>query len=171
MQLSTFWRRFAKPALAVLQAVGVFIAGIGLLLTALQLHDNRQVESASVGLQFDDRLTKPSAIAIIDAAESLPPVPILKEHGGQSTDDELEMMLGNYDTLYYLREERLINDQMTYDLFCFDLSGMYANAEVSAYLKQERQDAKDSAIYIGFDRMAATCAQWDKSGKGPRLSR
>jgi hypothetical protein len=170
MRPSDFWRHFAKPTLAALQAVGVFIAGVGVLLAAIQLHDNRQVESASLGLQFDDRLSNPSTIAIIDASESFPPLAILKEHGGHSTDDELESMLGIYDTLYYLHEDRLINDQMSYDLFCFDLKAVYGNPEVSTYLKQERREANDSSIYIGFDRVAAVCTQWDKSGRGSRLA-
>lgn len=166
-----FWERFGKPWAEAIQAGGVLLVGVGLVLTANQIGDARKVESANVGLQFDDRLTSPVATEILDAAETVPPEKILKEHGGKSTDIQLEGVFGDYDTLYYLHKEHLINDELSYDIFCYDLEALHANTEALKYLAAERRLAHDATIYNGFDKLAVICSQWDASGRGRALAR
>jgi hypothetical protein len=170
MEFSTAWRK-AKPIIEAVQAGGVLLAGIGLIFTAVQLHDNRTAESAVVGLQFEDKFNKSSAMRIVAAIEADPPKSILKEHGGLSDAAALDDFIGDYDTLYYMHKEKLINDEMVYNIFCSYIEDAYANAEIKAHLRDERTAANDPELDAGFDRMAAICNSWDKNGRGKRLSR
>jgi hypothetical protein len=171
MTLGATWNRFGKPIVELVQAVGILLAGIGLILTAIQIQDARKVESAEIGLKFAKRLSTPSAIDIIDAAEAVPMQYILTDKGGKSSDDQLEAVLGDYDTLYYLRQEGLINERLSYNMFCFDLEHLYDDKEVTSYLADARRTTNDQSIYAGFDRLTAICKQWEKSGRGRALAR
>ena len=171
MQTESVWTRFGKPTIDVIQTIGIVAGGIGLFYTAAQVHDSRQVQSATFGLQFDERLSKPNLLAIVDAVEDDHPQLILSEHGGASQDDDLEALLGDYDTLYSLWEEKLINNQMIYNLFCGDIVPISKNAEISKYLRDEREKDNDLTIYDGFDKMARQCDRWDETGVGETLAK
>jgi hypothetical protein len=169
------WERYAKPALEVVQALGVLIAAGGLIFTGLQVNDTRKAEAASVALQFDERLRKPQSVAIIDAVENIPPKNILKEHGGSSSEDDVYSLLGDYDTLYYLHEDGLIDDRTVYALFCGDLVNIRRNKEIGRYLQVDRalaakSDAHPGDELIGYEKMADKCDAWDKSGAGHRMA-
>ena len=159
----SFWSRRVKPGLDLIQAIGVFLAGIGLILTAFQLGLQVKSESATLGFQFDDRLSKPVMIQIADAIESTPQLPILAPTGKVSGDD-LYDYLGNFDSIYYLHKEGLIDDQMIDDLFCADAELAFDDPEIKAFLNADRTPGnKDD--YIGFDKLAAYCVQLDHSGQ------
>ncbi|MGC1304119.1 MAG: hypothetical protein WA840_17265 [Caulobacteraceae bacterium] len=167
-----WWSSYVRRGLAAVQSFGVLIAGIGLCLAALQFHDSRQVEAARFALQFDDRLTKPEIGAIIDAASDVPATKILTEHGGRSSDDSLDELLGDYDTLYYLYRDHLVNDQLMNDIFCADMMTVRDNAEVEAEIASERKGAGgDADVYNGFDKLAGRCKSWARSGWSHVLSR
>ena len=158
----TIWDRWITPSLSVIQAVGVLAAGIGLILTANQLRLSRLSESASIGIQFDDRLSQPDMLRISDAVESIPPAPILSPKGSTS-EDQLDEFLGDYDTIYYLHEEGLINNQMLDDLFCVDPEDGIKDPEIIGYLQQDRAQPASALDYIGFDKLASICNALDNS--------
>ena len=172
MGLKGRWADIRKVMLAALPVLSIIFAGSSLLFTALQFQANAKVEAARFALQFDDRLTRPEIVAIVDAVENIPPKKVLQEHGGLSTDDSLDDLIGNYDTLYYLHRDGLIDDQLAYDIFCGNIEDVYDNPEVLAYVRGYRSGAQaDRDAFIGFDRMAAKCKTWDASGRGHALAR
>ncbi|HSZ75508.1 MAG TPA: hypothetical protein VK779_11860 [Rhizomicrobium sp.] len=167
-----FWHKYIKPLLDIIQVVGVIIAACGLYYagrqlsdTATQLSQSSDLASAQIGLRFDDRLKKPDMVGIEDAVEAVPQLKILISHGGKYNEDQLEQFIGDYDTIYYLHKQGLINDPLAYDLFCTDIEDAFHDPEVSSYLKEDRVNQGSATDYVGFDKMAALCLGWDKSGK------
>jgi hypothetical protein len=165
--MSAFWR---MRLIDVIQAAGVFLAVGGLVYTAIEVRNSRDATSAEIGLRFDDRFLQRDMVNIRDAVESNPPDPILKDHHGISTDDQLEQFLGYYDELYYLRKQGSINDLMMWDLFCSDIDDAYGDPEVTTYLREYRSGSpRSKADFMGFDHLAQICMSWDKNGYGKSL--
>jgi hypothetical protein len=156
----------------VLPVVATLLTAAALLFTGIQIRDSHREESARFALQFDDRMNKPELVAIIDAAYTDPAPKILISNGGKTTDDQLEELLGDYDTLYYLHQDDLVSDKLLYDVFCSDIEAVNGNAEVRQYIKDDRKgSANDADDYIGFDRLAATCSTWNRNGRGHALAK
>ncbi|MGH7023438.1 MAG: hypothetical protein ACREEB_07590 [Caulobacteraceae bacterium] len=169
MPSTTLWNRFGKPIVDASQAVGVLLAGIGLVLTAAQLRDSHKTESVSLALQFDDRLKSQDSLGMLAIANSHPALAMLTPEGGEYTFQRLAIVLSNYDTLYYLYRDGMIKDALAYNLFCADTEAMARNREVDAMVKYVRMVNKDDQIYSGFEAMATKCTQWDHDGSGRRF--
>jgi hypothetical protein len=151
------------------QAVGIVFAAIGLFYAAEQFRESSNATSAEIGLRFDDRFRQPEMIKIESAVESVPTEPILPEHHGLSSEDQLEQYIANYDALYYLYKQGLVNDLMMWDLFCSDLMDAYSDKEVRTYLTDYRSTPRSRDDYLGFDKLAAICISWNKNGRGNLL--
>jgi hypothetical protein len=162
----TWWEIFER-ALKIIQTAGVLLASIGLFMTWHQLQLAQRSESASLGLQFDERINKGINLEISDAIQT--PSKLLEKNGGKFTERQLEDYLGQYDTLYYLYAQGLINEQMTYNLFAFDVALAHQNQEVQDYLQKVRTEAKDVTLYVGFDKLAQVIKSWNADGTAKQL--
>jgi hypothetical protein len=158
-----------KRFLDIGQLAGVFLTAAGLFYTATQIQDSSNLASAEIGLRFDDRFTQPAMLGIADAIEMSPQQPILIANNGTYSDDQLEEFLGDYDTLYYLHKQELINDPIMYDLFCTDVQYAYRDTEITQFLKRDRATPGTATDFIGFDKLASLCSSWEKSGKAKFL--
>lgn len=101
-------------------------------------------------LRFDERLDKqpyPRLRATIESGK-----PILKVHGGMFSADDLEGYLGIFDSLNDLYDKSMINKDLFYNEYSYDVEKLYDNAEVQSYLKDIRQAEAD--YYSGVDNLA-----------------
>jgi len=161
--------KYAERAINVAQVVAIFAAAGGLYYNARQIELSSNLASAEIGLRFDDRMYKANMIGIRDAISSTPPHPILVAHTGNFSEDDLDQFLGNFDTLYYIHKESLINDVILYDVFCGDLEDAFQDAEVTQYLKEQRKIPGNTSDDVGFDKLAQICLTWEKTGMGKHL--
>lgn len=164
------WDTTGKWISRVGPTVGLLLTATGLFLNLAQTAHSHKMEAADITLRFDDRLSSPTSAAIVSAAEDEPAMPIMKTNGGKFDEVDLDNVLGDFDTLYYLRKEGLLNDELAYDVFCPDLEAVHDNREVGAYLKADRRAAGAQDDYIGFDKLNAICLRWDKTGRGHSMA-
>ncbi|WP_316190370.1 hypothetical protein [Bradyrhizobium sp. SZCCHNS2096] len=160
------WETFDR-VLRVAQATGVGLAALGLLMTSHQLRLAQLSESATLGLQFDQRINTGVNFQINSAIESSSH--LLKTSGGKFTESQLEDYLGQYDTLYYLYRQDLINERMIYNLFAFDVALAHKNQEITGFLKKVRSDNRDLALFVGFDKLADLVESWSADSSAKKL--
>lgn len=160
------WETFDR-LLRVVQAGGVAFAAVGLLMTSHQLRLAQLSESATLGLQFDQRINTGVNFEINSAIESSSH--LLKTSGGKFTESQIENYLGQYDTLYYLYRQDLINEQMIYNLFAFDVALAHKNQEIMGFLKRVRSGNRDPALFVGFDKLADLVESWSAGSSARRL--
>jgi|GEM_PF-735462 len=114
------------------------------------IEDTKLNRSADLMLRFDEQLDKkpnPQLRMVIQSGK-----PILKVHGGKFTEDDLEGYLGIFDALSDLYEKGMINKELFYNNYSYDIEKAYDNSEVQSYLKELRKTEADD--YIGFDDIA-----------------
>jgi hypothetical protein len=156
------WKTFGSATLWAFQAIGLCLTGIGLIFTASQLRNDdeqlrigQQSEAATLAMQFDDRLSQPAASAVLDAAAD--GRQILKQDGGASSQDALEAVLDDYNTLDRFRTEKLIDEPIIVALFCHDIEAMKQDAEVEQFISFEISKTGTPSLYAGYDHIAAFC--------------
>jgi len=101
-------------------------------------------------LRFDERLDHepyPKLRPVIESGK-----PILKAHGGKFSEDDLEGYLGIFDSLNDLYEKGMINRDLFYNEYSFDVEKLYDHPEVQSYLTEIRKAESD--YYIGVDSLA-----------------
>ena len=106
--------------------------------------------SADLILKFDERLGKPPFPKIRSTIES--GKPILKAHGGRFTADDLEGYIGIFDSLNDLYAKNMVNKELFYNEFSYDIEKAYDNQEIQSYLKDIRKEESD--YFSGFDNLA-----------------
>ena len=125
------------------------IASIGFV--GVQIRDTRINQSVDLLLKFDNELNSDINSKIADEIDS-PGTLLLKEHGGDITDGQLENYLGVYETLGFLYEKHLITDDMIYNDFSYDVVKAYQNSEVKTYITEIRKD--DPTLFTEFEKLA-----------------
>jgi len=115
-----------------------------------QIDDAKLTRSADLMLRFDALIDKPTNGRIRLAIEN--GKPILKKHGGKFSEDDLEDYLSIFDALNDLYEKGMINKDLFYNDYSYDIEKAYGNAEVQSHLKEIRKDEAD--FFSGFDSIA-----------------
>jgi hypothetical protein len=115
-----------------------------------QMDDAKLTRSADLMLKFDERLSKQPYQKL--ESTMLSGKPILKAHGGKFSEDDLEGYLGIFDGLNDLYEKGMIDKDLFYNDYSYELEKLSANAEVQSYLKDIRKEEAD--FFIGVDNLA-----------------
>jgi len=115
-----------------------------------QIEDTKLTRSIDLIIRFDERLDKQPNLKIESIIARGKPV--LKQHGGNFTDDDLDGYLGIFDSLNDLYEKGMIDKDLFYNEYSYDAEKLYDNAEVRSYLKDIRKEEAD--FFIGVDNLA-----------------
>ena len=83
--------------------------------------------------------------------------PILKNHGGSFTEDDLDSYLGIFEDLYQAFKAGLINEELIYNDFSDLLTVIDQNQEIQRYLVSIRKE--DKTYYEGFSKLVALCSK------------
>ena len=127
-----FWSRF----MTIVQFL--VVVGVGTYLTAAQMKYSQNNLYEDSMFKFDDKLSNGTNYRITLAIEDQKP--LLKNKGGSFDEDGLEELLGVYDQLYDAYKMGLINKELIYNDFSYDLLLAYNNQEVQKYLTQVRKE-------------------------------
>lgn len=118
-----------------------------------QLEDARLTRSGDLTLRLDSLLATPVNTRLrITIQSGQKPKPILKEHGAQFTDDDLENYLGIFDSLGDLYEKGMIDKDSFYNDYSYDIEKACDNSEIKTYLRDIRREEAD--FFSDFDRIA-----------------
>ncbi len=139
-----------KQAEKILRIVEVVAIVGGVIFAMVQIRDLRNNQSAQLMLEFNKELNSDLNANLITAIEENKP--ILKESGGEFTTTDIDRYLGAYELLNNVSVAGLINDDMLYNAFAYDIVKTYQNNEIKNYLSKIRQE--DSSFFRGFELLA-----------------
>jgi hypothetical protein len=158
------WRTWSR-ALIVAQTIAVAITALGLVLTARQVADANQVQSASFALDFSKRLDTPEYAAILSAAYEGAKAPVIAEYGrgGKSKKRDVNTLLNHYDDLALFHKTGLIDRTLVDNMFCPNLEGLMKNADVNAFIAEARRiPPPDPTLFDDVTWLSKQCCSWDK---------
>ena len=132
--------------------IAIVIAIMSGLFSLRTYYTDEKRVSADFMLRFDQLIedgTDGEILGAIDAGR-----PILKEHGGAFTDEELDRLLADLQLLATAYNNHVINDRMTYDAFSYDLEDTHENKEVAIFIANEGKQTGNDDLYNGFIDLA-----------------
>jgi hypothetical protein len=138
------------PFSEVLHLIEVIAIIIAATFAGYQLRELRLQNSADLSLRLNHELDSRINLRLEDALDSDPATPILKEHGGKFTDEQLDGYLGEYETLDDLYRNGLITCRMMYNEFSYDIETAYKNRDVMAHVAEVQKEESDPTIWQGF---------------------
>lgn len=131
-----------------------------------QIDDVKLTRSADLMLRFDALLDKPLNARLRLAIEN--GKPILKEHGGKFSADDLESYIAIFDSLNDLYQREVINKDLFYNDYSYDIEKAYENREIQSYLQDIRK--QDAQFFVGFDSIAKEMKAFPKPVASPSAS-
>jgi len=139
-----------KGLLRILRILEVLAIIVGVIFAMIQIRDLRNDQSAQLMLEFNKDLNSDINADLITAIEENRS--ILKENGGEFTTTDIDRYLGIYELLNNVSEVGLINDNMLYNAFSYDIVKTYQNKEIQNYLLKIRKE--DDSFFRGFEILA-----------------
>jgi hypothetical protein len=140
------WNRFSK----FLKLIEVIAVVAGVIFAGAQLRDIRNNQSAQFMLEFDKDLNSGTNLLLTEAIEK--GEPLLKDNGGKFTTSDIDIYLSKYELLDATFEAGLIDNDMLYNSFSYDLVKTYENSEIKEYLVKIRKE--DNLFFRGFEDLA-----------------
>ncbi len=139
------WIFYSAQTLSLIQSIGI-ICAIAISVYTVRVESRR--ESADLMLKFDDRLNSGKSALVVNALELNGNL-----NRAKNVDDEaLDEFLGNYELLDTAYRNGLIDNDMAYDAFSYDLEKALQDAKVKAFLLASRSEEGD--IYDGVLELA-----------------
>jgi len=144
----------------------VTICGVPLIIfELLDIKQNQYDPSTQLLGIFDQQIYSGSSLRVRHAIES--GGPLLEEHGGPVTDDELEDYLNIFESISDARNRYLIDEDMLYNLEGYYFEKAYLNAEVREYISEVRKEDPD--FYSGFEELAKKFLKEDNIPAEPEI--
>jgi hypothetical protein len=139
-----------KQTERILRIIEVIAIVSGVIFAVVQIRDLRNDQSAQLMLEFNKELNSNLNANLITAIEDNKP--LLKDNGGEFSTTDIDRYLGVYELLNTVSITGLINDDMLYNAFAYDILKTYNNQEIKNYLTKIRQE--DSSFFRGVDVLA-----------------
>ena len=143
------WWRHISGVLVLVQTIALIGSVYVLREQINDLRDTKSSRSADFIFKFNEQLNKaPLArlrLAIVGRK------PILKKNGGKFSEDDLEEYLDLWEGLNDIYVKGLINKEMFYNSYSYDIGKAYENAEVQTFVKESQREAPD--FYTGFENL------------------
>lgn len=144
------WKNI-KEITSVLQAIAV-IFGLAFAIWQISivqkqvevqskaLSESNKIASANYVLTLSKRLDAPQYAKIMNAISyNDRNYPILKESGGQFRSEEVDTLLGLYETIGNLYRDNLISKEMAYNEFSEDFKNTWCNKSIQTHIRDIRQ--------------------------------
>jgi hypothetical protein len=140
----------------ILGVTQLIILVFGIFLTITQIKDLRNVNAGQIVLDINRDIysneryqSNPKIIRLIEQGK-----PILNKNGGHFVDQDLDNLLGEWDTVARLNQSNVLPDDIVYSQFSFDMVRAYDNIEISDYIKLTRKQANDPLIFSDYENLA-----------------
>jgi hypothetical protein len=150
-------RKINKPKLGVvLRFIEIIVLIVGLYLVIVQISDSRKVSSGQIALDMGRDIysnerykNNPQIIKLIQRHQ-----PILVSNGGSIEEEDLDNLLGEWDSISNFNQLGILPDDLVYKEFSFDIEEAYNNKEIRDYIKRIRKDYNDDSLYSDFEWLA-----------------
>lgn len=128
---------------------GFIVAAIGLKIAIDQLWDIKKNQSAQFMLEFDKNLTSGKNLSLLEAIENGQPIFL---PNGKFSSTDVDIFLSQYELLNSTYQAGLLDNDMLYNTFSYDLQKTFQNPEIKEYLEKVRKE--DPRIFMGFEELA-----------------
>jgi len=147
------WGERRSAVLSFVQTAGIIFTLLLTLGFALwNAHRESERESADLMLKFNELLNSGGSGRIIKALDLDGNLDHLA-FGGEALDDAIDDLLSNYELLDAAHRNKLIDNDMAYDAFSYDLEKALRDPKVRQYLSDSM--GKESDVYSGVLELAA----------------
>jgi hypothetical protein len=148
---SKIWNNF-KEVIGIIQSLVIIVGlpiGLIQLCTAQKqaeiqssaLNASNKIASANYVLELSKRLDSPKYDKLITViGQNNIDYPILKRDGGKFREDEVDALLGLYETVGNLFHVKLIDRDMAYNEFSDDFERAFCNKSIQRYMNKARQE-------------------------------
>jgi hypothetical protein len=157
-------------------AIAIFYNSTQVKIQSKTLDAQERIASAEYMLKLSDELAMPKYDAITTAIQGgTEYTPIVSKGASHIfTDTELEDYMGNFETIGDLIQEGVIDKDMAYQEFSYDVTKAWCNMDVQKEINSDRAsepgEAGQQAYWNGFQSLATyfmqkdhyTCADYDK---------
>lgn len=147
------WSEQRNAVLSFVQTIGIIFTLLLTLGLALWIgHRESKRESADLMLRFDELLNSGGSGRLIKALNlngNLDHVGF----GGEALDDAIDDLLSNYELLDAAYRNNLIDKDIAYDAFSYDLERALRDPKVRQYLSDSMGEERD--VYSGVFELAA----------------
>jgi len=140
--------------------VGVVAAIVGVVVAIKTFQQTQGAASATLVLKLRDTLIEDRYTKITGEIQDNDSTrPLLKNRGGKFKDTDIEQYIGNFEDLGYLVQENVIDPEMVYNHFSYDVEKAWCNADVQRVVQNARKadksiTATSDPIYGKFERLA-----------------
>jgi hypothetical protein len=163
------WKNF-KEIIIVLQAIAV-ISGVAFTsyqvflvkkqveIQSKVLSKSNEIASANYVLELSKRLDTPQYYRITKAINyNNRNYPILRESGGRFRIEEVDALLGLYDSIGNLYQQNLISKDMAFNEFSDDFETAWCNKSIQNYIikirKEDRINKGSLVYFFAFETLA-----------------
>lgn len=84
--------------------------------------------------------------------------PILKQHGGQFTEQDIDDYIGLLELMSILKEREILDADLILDNFDVYIQNAFQNKEIRAYIAELRK-TYGNTMYIGLEHLAKTSSK------------
>jgi hypothetical protein len=155
----------AGASIAVIVGVIVAIGGVitaicGLSVATKTLKQTQGAASATLVLKLRDTIDEDRYKKITAEIQSNQSAhPLLKSRGGKFEDVDIERYIGNFEDIGYLVQEKVIDAEMAYNHFSYDVEKAWCNADVQRVVQEARKADKSitataDPLYGKIERLA-----------------
>jgi hypothetical protein len=156
----------AVASIAVI--VGVIAALSGVFITTQTFKQNQKTSSATLVLRLRDALDdKRYAMITADIQDHASSYPLLRDRGGKFRDSDIEKYLGNLSEIGLLVGHQVIEAEMAYEQFSYDLEKAWCNDDLQRVIYGARRLDRSAAaltepMYGSFEKLAKSYLARDR---------
>jgi uncharacterized protein (DUF885 family) len=147
--------------LTAIQSVAVIL---GVVVAMQTLKQTQQIASATLTLQLRDRLENSRYLKLANEIQDHDQnYPLLARayggRGGKFRDIDIEEYIGNFEDIGYLIDENMIDGEMAYHHFAYDVEKAWCNADVQHIVRAARKADKSvtaaaDPLYGNLEKLA-----------------
>jgi hypothetical protein len=152
--------KWLSAGASIFVIIGVLAAIVGVLVATKTLKQTQRAASATLVLKLRDTLVEDRYTKITgEIQDNNSAHALMKDRGAKFKDTDIEQYIGNFEDIGYLVQENVIDPEMAYNHFSYDVEKAWCNADVQRVVQNARKadksiTATSDPIYGKFETLA-----------------
>jgi hypothetical protein len=157
-----FLNKWLSAGASISVIVGVIAAIVSVIVAGKTLKQTQGAASATLSLKLLETLEADRYKKLRDEIQMNNSSHALrKNRGGKFQDTDIEQYIGNFEDIGYLVQGKVIDAEMAYNHFSYDVEKAWCNADVQRVVQEARKadksiTATSDPIYGKFENLART---------------
>jgi len=164
--------RWLTAAMSLAVIAGVAVAIVSAIVATKTLKETQKTASATVVLKLRETLDELQYKNISDEIQNnRSPHALLKDRGGRFNDLDIERYIGNFEDLGYLVRENVVDGEMVYHHFSYEIEKAWCNDDVKDIVTKEQKadksiTATSDPFYGNFEKLALSFLNKERQSCG-----